>query len=116
MAEQVRGAYPALDSATFVGRAARTLDRLEFAGRVQQFSDALEATLPPAPEALVILKESLPDPLPSCESVTDGWLQWPVGQFIADHGLSHFEASMDAMVELTKRFSSCAASAESRLP
>ena len=37
---------------------------------------------------------------------TDGWLQWPLGQFIADHGLDHFDASMHAMEELTQRFSS----------
>ncbi|PON16401.1 DNA alkylation repair protein [Candidatus Entotheonella serta] len=82
-------------------------DWLEFAGRVQQFSDALAATLPQSvPKALAVLIESLPPPLPDCEAVTDGWLQWPVGQFIADHGLDHVEASMKAMIELTQRFTS----------
>ena len=107
LAAQVYAVKPGFDRAGFVRRAARNLDALEFAGRVQQFADALAATLPRAvPEALVVLTRSLPQPLPTCDSVTDGWLQWPVGQFIADHGLSHFEASMDAMVALTKRFSS----------
>jgi 3-methyladenine DNA glycosylase AlkC len=44
--------------------------------------------------------------LPDCESVTDGWLLWPVGQWIADHGLEYFDESMLTMVALTKRFSS----------
>lgn len=70
---------------------------------MQQFCDALAAGLPvDVPRALRILTDSLPD----AEAVTDGWLQWPVGQFIADHGLPHFEASMAAMIELTQRFSS----------
>ena len=58
------------------------------------------------PKALDVLVKSLPAALPNCDSVTDGWLQWPLGQFIADHGRDHFDASMAAMVELTQRFSS----------
>ena len=81
--------------------------KLEFAGRVQLFSDALAATLPASrSKAIKILEKSLPPALPDCEDVTDGWLQWPIGQFIADHGLPHFEISMKTMTALTKRFSS----------
>ena len=87
--------------------ATHDLRRLEFHGRVQQFSNALRTTLPTfVPKALSVLTKSLPTPLPNCESVTDGWLQWPIGQFIADYGLDYFDESMEAMVELTKRFSS----------
>ncbi|MEM6917226.1 MAG: DNA alkylation repair protein, partial [Verrucomicrobiota bacterium] len=35
-----------------------------------------------------------------------GRLQWPIGRFIEDYGGRHFEESFDAMVELTKRFTS----------
>ncbi len=107
LAAQVAGALPSFDQEQFVRLSSRGLQTLEFAGRVQQFSDALAATLPESvPDALAVLTESLPAPLPDCEAVTDGWLQWPVGQFIADHGLDHFEASMTAMVALTQCFSS----------
>lgn len=107
LASQVAGALPSFDQDQFVRLASRNLRTLEFAGRVQQFSDALAVTLPKSvPKALAVLTESLPDPLPDCEAVTDGWLQWPVGQFIADHGLEYFDASMTAMIELTQRFSS----------
>lgn len=107
LATQVAGAMPGFDQEQFVRLASRDLQALEFAGRVKQFSDALATTLPESiPKALAVLSESLPEPLPDCESVTDGWLQWPVGQFIADYGLEHFEASMAAMIELTQRFSS----------
>lgn len=104
---QVKQAWSGFDTRAFLRRATKGLDALEFAGRVKQFSGALAAGLPDdIPKALGILTDSLPPAMPDCESVTDGWLQWPVGQFIADHGLPHFDASMDAMTALTQRFSS----------
>ena len=96
IAAQIAGAFPDFDSKQFVRLATRKLDGLEFHGRIKQFSDAIAGTLP----------TSLPDALPDCEQVTDGWLQWPIGQFIADHGIDHFDESMHAMIELTQRFSS----------
>ncbi len=107
LAAQVQAVRPTFDAAAFERRATAGLGTLEFGARVQQFADALHATLPSdVPAALGILAQSLPPPMPDAEQVTDGWLQWPVGQYIADHGLPHFEDSMAAMVELTQRFSS----------
>lgn len=94
-------------SRRFVKLATENIQALEFADRVNQFSLAMRDALPDEiDQALGIIRESLPAPLPDCESVTDGWLQWPVGQFIADYGLDHFNASMLTMTELTQRFSS----------
>ncbi|MEM6996572.1 MAG: DNA alkylation repair protein, partial [Myxococcota bacterium] len=107
LAKQVAGAWPKFDEAAFVRRAGAKLNTLEFSGRVQQFADALAAGLPSSiPKALQILVKSLPEPLSDADQVTDAWLQWPVGQFIADHGLDAFDESFVAMIELTKRFSS----------
>ncbi len=107
LAAQISSAQANFDSRKFVQLATRQLGSLEFAGRVSQFSNALAVTLPKnVPEALQTLTQSLPPALPNCESVTDGWLQWPIGQYIADHGLAHFDESMVAMIELTQRFSS----------
>jgi len=105
LAQQVATTYPKFDQKAFVRRATRGLDALEFHARVKHFSDALAAGLPPAPAALKILIKSLPEPLPDCESVTDGWLMWPVGHFIGEHGVEHYAESMHAMTELTMRFS-----------
>ncbi|BET67923.1 DNA alkylation repair protein [Opitutales bacterium ASA1] len=109
LAAQVAAACPAFDRKRFVRDATRGLADLEFHGRVQRFSDALAAQLLPlagSAEAVRILARSLPPILPDTESVTDGWRQWPLGQFIADHGVADVDASMEAMIELTQRFSS----------
>lgn len=104
---QMHGAWSGFDAAAFVRRATKGLSALEFSGRVQLFADALQAGLPEdIPKALGIVTDSFPQIMPDCDSVTDGWLQWPVGQFIADHGVPHFDEAMVAMVELTQRFSS----------
>ena len=107
LAEQMSGALPSFDSAGFVTVAAQDLDALEMGGRVSQFADALRLYLPESiPEALSVINASLPPLLPEDDGVTEGWLQWPVGQFIADHGLPYFDESMAVMLALTQRFTS----------
>lgn len=91
----------------FVELASKDLETLEMMDRVRQISDALAAVLPKERDkALAWLEASLPEVLPDAESPTDGYLQWPLGQFIADHGTEHFEESMSAMIELTQRLTS----------
>lgn len=106
LAEQMRRADANFPAKKFVRIASSNLAPLEFAGRVKQFSEALASCLPQdTPRALALLRASFPEPLPDCEAVTDGWLQWPIGQYIADHGLDEFDESMLTMIELTQRFS-----------
>ncbi|MEM8963069.1 MAG: DNA alkylation repair protein [Acidobacteriota bacterium] len=106
LAEQIGSAHPSFDQGAFLRAATEDLNALEFNARVAQFADALATTLPAdVPRALKILTASLPAPLPDCEAVTDGWLQWPIGHFIGTYGVDHYSASMSAMIELTQRFS-----------
>jgi 3-methyladenine DNA glycosylase AlkC len=107
LAAQIATASPDFDQTKFVRLATRQLDKLEFNARIQQFANAMVPTLSSSiPVALDTLTNSLPTALPDCETLTDGWLQWPVGQFIADNGLDYFDESMVAMIELTKRLTS----------
>ncbi|MEL6104882.1 MAG: DNA alkylation repair protein [Planctomycetota bacterium] len=107
LANQIARVYPELNKRRFKQQCTRGLDKLEFHDRVKQFSTALHENLPASiDDALDLLTKSLPAPLPDCERVTDGWLQWPVGQFIADFGTQHFEHAFHAMIELTQRFTS----------
>lgn len=107
LGKQIGSVYPEFDQQAFVRYSVKKITTLEFNDRVKQFAAAMSATLPDHyPDAISIVKKSLPSLLPGVESITDGWLQWPIGQYIADYGQDHFAESMDAMTELTKRFSS----------
>lgn len=105
LAAQVGGAWRHFDRERFVGLAVAGVEALEFHDRIKQFSRALRATLPePVPQALEILQRSLPPASVDTSVINDGWLQWPVGQYIAEYGTPHFEESMELMLELTQRF------------
>ena len=107
LAAQFSTVWPSFPTKKFIKLASNDLASLEFSGRINQFANALAQCLPDdMPQSLAIIRSSLPPPLPNCDAVTDGWLQWPIGQFIADRGLGFFEESMLTMVELTQRFSS----------
>ncbi len=107
LAEQVSAVWPDFDRGRFLRLAVNGLDELELGERVRKMSSALEKTLPSAvPTALEVLTRSLPEPLPDTHGIIDGFVLWPIGQYIADNGIEHFEPAMAAMVELTKRFTS----------
>lgn len=107
LGEQVRRVWPDFPLERFETRATRRLKALEFHGRIHQFADALAECLPSDPAvAMDTLCRSLPPCLPGEEAVTDGWLQWPLGHFIATRGLKEFEVAFHFMTELTQRFSS----------
>lgn len=107
LARQVSKAWPEFDSKAFVAAAARGINGLEFHARVKQFSDALRRYLPAEiPRALDILRRGLPDGTNSGEVMSESWLQWPIGQFIADYAEDEFDAAFDAMIALTQCFTS----------
>ena len=106
LAAQIRLAESSFPTQKFIRIAAKDLQSLEFAGRVNQFAAALAVCLPDnIPKSLAIIRASFPPPLPDCDAVTDGWLQWPIGQYIGEQGLEYFDDSMSTMIELTQRFS-----------
>ncbi len=107
LAAQITDVHAGFDHDAFVRRAARGLETLELADRVRHVAAALAATLPAdVPEALDILTRSLPPAAEGRDLPINGFRQWPIGAFIAQHGGDHFEASMHAMTELTQRFTS----------
>lgn len=107
LGKQMKSAWKNFPTASFRKAALADLDSLEFSQRVSRIAECLRAALPSnVPQALSILTDSLPPALPNCDSVTDGWLQWPIGQFIADYGTDYFDESMTAMIQLTQVFTS----------
>ncbi len=107
LADQLSAAWREFDRRKFLRLAKTDLSSLEFQARVKQFAAALAATLPEdVPEALDILTRSLPPARHDCEEISDGWLQWPLGHFIAEYATDHFDPAFRAMTELTTRFTS----------
>lgn len=103
--EQVTAVYPEFNGSRFEQLASDGLETLEFKARILQFTRALAETLPSdKAKALQILRESLPRERPGCDNSTDGWLQWPLGEFVAEYGQDHFQESWETMVELTQCF------------
>jgi len=101
--------YPALRSRSFVAAATRGLGDLELLDRGRHIARALAAHLPsPYPMAVDVLLRSLGPEHASDELLGAGMAPFfylPHTIFVAEHGLGHFEVSMQAQYELTKRFS-----------
>ena len=102
-------AHPAFPARAFEQRACAGLDRLELLDRGRQIARALGESLPPDyPAAVDVLLRSLGPEHASDELVGAGMAPFfylPHTVFVAERGLGHFDVSMRAQYELTKRFS-----------
>jgi 3-methyladenine DNA glycosylase AlkC len=109
LAADVARVHPAFPSRRFVARATKGLDQLELLDRGRHISTALADALPEDYEqALAVLVRSLGQEHATDELVGAGMAPFyylPHVIFVAERGLHHFDASMRAQVELTKRFS-----------
>ena len=107
-AELVR-VHPTFPVNPFVKDACAGLDQLELLDRGRHISRMLAKHLSPSyEEALEVLLQSLGPEHASDELIGAGMAQFfylPHTIFVAERGLDHFEASMLAQYELTKRFS-----------
>jgi 3-methyladenine DNA glycosylase AlkC len=109
LADDLVRVYPAFPARRFVKDACAGLDELELLDRGKHIAAALAKHLPPHyPEAVEILLRSLGPEHASDELVGVGMAPFfylPHVVFVAERGLDHFELSMRAQYELTKRFS-----------
>jgi 3-methyladenine DNA glycosylase AlkC len=99
---------PSFPARAFARRAAAGLEDLELLDRARQIARALAEHLPAAyPQALDVLLRSLGPEHASDELVGGGMAPFyylPHTIFVADRGLDHFDLSLHALCELTKRF------------
>jgi 3-methyladenine DNA glycosylase AlkC len=102
-------AHPRFPARRFVSRACAGLDALELLDRGRHIARALAECLPgDYPRAVAILLRSLGPEHASDELIGAGMAPFfylPHTLFVAEHGLGHFDLSMRAQYELTKRFS-----------
>jgi 3-methyladenine DNA glycosylase AlkC len=114
LGEHLHARYRDFDQQGFVHAASRQLEALEIKQRSMQITDALEHYLPEDfsaareillaalhPEDEVDLRELKMD-----ERGVRGWAVMPMADYIARRGLGHFDAGMEALEQMTCRFSS----------
>jgi 3-methyladenine DNA glycosylase AlkC len=109
LAADIERVYPTFPSREFLRDATEGLDELELVDRGRHITRALELHLPASyPEAIEILLRSLGPEHATDELIGVGMAPFyylPHTHFVATRGLNHFELSMRAQYELTKRFS-----------
>ena len=109
LADDMARAHPGFPVRPFTKDACRGLDALELIDRGRHIADALGAHLPRSyPKAIEILIQSLGPEHATDELIGAGMAPFfylPHTLFVAERGLEHFDLSMRAQYELTKRFS-----------
>jgi 3-methyladenine DNA glycosylase AlkC len=102
-------ADPAFPVRRFVNDACAGLDALELLDRGRHIARVLAMHLPQSyPDAIAVLLKSLGPEHAGDELIGAGMAPFfylPHTLFVAEHGLEHFDLSMKAQYELTKRFS-----------
>src|SRR3989338_7440297 len=106
IARMITAVHPAFESRKFVADALKGYEALALMPRGNHIARALQRPLPPDyPKALKILLASLDQPHGRDAGLTLGsFLYLPHTMFVAEFGLDHFEASMQAQHALTQRF------------
>lgn len=109
LAKRIKAVHPAFDDLGFLKTIDAKLDTLNFGERSALIRQALKTYLPKDfKRSARILIDSLEPELTSepGETIWDGFIIVPESEFIAENGMGHFELSMKALYEMTKRFSS----------
>ena len=120
-ASSIAKVYPEFDSAGFTKTALHGFEDLELTPRCHQIAAAMAGYLPDdRGEAIDILVASLGPELENCDpadaspsgvpeidnNVMSGFFYMPHGYFLAAHGGDHFDKTMHANYEITKRATS----------
>jgi 3-methyladenine DNA glycosylase AlkC len=107
IARNLQRAWSEFDSKGFVVDASATLSQLELKQRVSHVIDTLAKYLPDDfPEALEILLRAAEGwDAGDADDPLKGFAAWPIIDYVAAHGLEHFDESLDALRKLTPLFS-----------
>ncbi len=106
IADKLVMVHPPFPAAEFMQKVVAQLDALELKARISMMAKELRAALPADyPTAVAILMQAmcsnLPNPRPTMEQ---GFSIAPMAQFVEDFGHDHPDISLDALPEITKRF------------
>ncbi len=106
LAASLNSVWPAFDPVSFCENINPRLPQLTFSERSQLITDVLAKHLPDDfPTAVDVLLKSLPGKIEKQEiEGYDGFMIMPLSIYVSQHGLEHFELSMQALYEMTQRF------------
>ena len=102
--QALKRAHPAFPTARFNKGLESELEPLELKQRMHFIADRIESVLPThPPELFSILVKALATDDSDTRGLR-GFLVWPLTEIVARRGLAHFDESMAALREMTKRF------------
>lgn len=107
LAGSLQRAWRAFDADGFRRSITPMLKSRTFSERNNLIRDRLWEYLPKDyPRALSIILKALPSELPECELTGfDGFIVLPQNDFVAKYGIEHYDLSMQALYQMTRRFS-----------
>lgn len=105
LAAKIQDVYPPFPAENFIQDVAAEVESLELKARVRLIAANLRRHLPQDyAEAIAILLQTLGPGLSTEDGMfNDGWFVMPIAQFVEDYGLDHFDISLNALYEITKR-------------
>lgn len=105
---QIKAVYPEFKESAFVREVLDGFEALSFGDRNAKITDALYTYLPKEfPTAVAILTASLGEAL-QVEALEgyEGFYVMPLSTYISRYGRDHYEISIQALIEMTQRFTS----------
>lgn len=107
LAKRISKQYPKFQSKTFLQSTLASLEDLGFIERSNHLRDCLYDFLPKDPKiSIQILIDSLGPELPNSSIAgLEGFTVMSLCSFVSKYGKEHFDLSMKALYEMTKRFS-----------
>ena len=105
LSEKIKTVFPAFDDKTFISEVTEEVIDRTYTERILIISQALRRHLPQDyPEAISILVSILGEENPNETGMfTHFYWVLPIGKFISEYGLAHFNVSIKAIEEVTKR-------------
>lgn len=107
LAEAIHKNYPDFKKDSFIKECIKNFDNLNFKPRSNRIRDSLYNYLPSDfPKACSILVESLGPAVEFVDGETDwdNFIIMPLSSFVGIYGREHFDISMNALREMTQRF------------
>ncbi len=105
LSDKINPLYPKFNVRNFISRIKRGVPSLEIKDRVELFADELRLQLPDSyPTAVEILVKILgPENPHETGMFTEYYWAMPIAKFVEKYGLDHYQISMQALAEVTRR-------------